>query len=74
MTKSLLLLDSSSDIHSILSNPSNLEEFSDILNKILTNKIFRENLVRKGTEFINRYLINQGNSSEFLANFLHRSK
>ena len=52
----------------------NLEEFSDVLNKILTNEDFRENLVQKGTEFINKYLINQGNSSEFLANFLHRSK
>ena len=47
---------------------------SDVLNKILTNEDFRENLVQKGTEFINKYLINQGNSSEFLANFLHRSK
>ena len=52
----------------------NLEEFSDVLNRILTNKIFRENLVQKGTEFINKYLTNQGNSSEFLANFLHGRK
>ena len=29
---------------------------------------------RDWDSLINRYLINQGNSSEFLANFLHRSK
>ena len=49
----------------------NLQEFSDVLNKILSDESFRKNLVTKGSNFIDKYMINQGNSSKFLAQHIH---
>ena len=42
MTKSLLLLDSSSDIHSVLSNPSNLEASRIISFDVESNLVLNE--------------------------------
>lgn len=50
---------------------TNLEEFSIVLNKIIVDKEFRKNLINNGTKFVNKYMINQGNSSEFLAKYIH---
>lgn len=50
---------------------TNLEEFSVVLNKIIVDKKFRKNIINNGTKFINKYMINQGNSSEFLAKYIH---
>lgn len=50
---------------------TNLEEFSIVLNKIIVDEEFRKNLVNNGTKFINKYMINQGNSSKFFAKHIH---
>jgi hypothetical protein len=49
----------------------NIQEFSEVLNKILTDDDFQKNLVNKGTKFINNYMTNPGHSSEFLAKYVH---
>lgn len=47
-----------------------LEEFKSTLDKVLFDEKFRNELIQKGNKFVSEYLINQGNSSEFLAKVL----
>ena len=47
------------------------KDFEDALNNVLFNSEFRNELLQKGKKFVNEYLINQGNSSEFLASFIN---
>lgn len=46
------------------------EEFENALNNVLFNDAFRNELIQKGKKFVNEYLVNQGNSSNFLANII----
>jgi len=47
------------------------KDFEDALNNVLFNTEFRNELLQKGKKFVNEYLINHGNSSEFLASFIN---
>lgn len=47
------------------------KDFEDALNNVLLNSEFRNELLKKGKKFVNEYLINQGNSSEFLVSFIN---
>lgn len=47
------------------------KDFEDALNNVLFNSEFRNELLQKGKKFVNEYLINHGNSSEFLASFIN---
>ncbi|MGH2612578.1 MAG: hypothetical protein ACRDFB_05960, partial [Rhabdochlamydiaceae bacterium] len=42
-------------------------EFEKYLNDLLTNNKIREENIKRGTEFVNTYLINHGHASEYLA-------
>jgi len=53
---------------------SDIQEFSKLLLKVLTDKNYQNQLIQRGTEFVNQYMINQGNSSKFLAKFLTEIK
>ena len=46
------------------------KEFEDTINKILFEKQFRDSLIEKGKKFVDQYIINQENSSNFLATYL----
>ena len=46
------------------------EEFKMILDKVLFDNEFRKELIQKGNKFVNEYVANQGNASEFLATVL----
>lgn len=46
------------------------KEFEDALKNVLFDKKFRTDLVQKGKQFVDEYLINQGTSSEFLKKLL----
>jgi hypothetical protein len=50
---------------------TNIKEFSEVLDKILNDTEFRDNLVEKGNDLINKYMIQQGTSSHFLAKYIH---
>ena len=44
-----------------------MDEFNKSLNDILFDKQFREKIIFKGNEFVEKYLINKGTASQFLA-------
>lgn len=44
-----------------------MDEFNKSLNDILFDKQFREKVIFKGKEFVEKYLINKGTASQFLA-------
>ena len=56
------------------SNSCLVTEIDDIENtlKMLDDKIFRNKLIQKGTEFVNQYLINDGNATNRLLKFLQK--
>lgn len=49
-----------------------IKEFEEVLDKILFNDSFKNDVIEKGKKFVNEYLMNPGNSSEFLANELKK--
>lgn len=56
------------------SNSCLITEINHIANalKQVDDKVFRNNLIQKGTEFANQYLINGGSATERLLNFLQK--
>ncbi len=49
------------------------QELEDALNKVLSDDAYRNNLVKKGEEFVNDYLVNQGTASEFIRKLLEKN-
>ncbi|MBI3641314.1 MAG: hypothetical protein HY222_02850 [Thaumarchaeota archaeon] len=49
------------------------KELEDALNNVLFDDVFRNNLIKKGEEFVNDYLVNQGSSSTFIASTLQKN-
>ena len=49
-----------------------IENFKDLVTKILNDNIFRKNLIEKGTNYSNSYLSNKTNSCSSLLNFLEK--
>ena len=50
------------------------QEFEDELDKILNDQNYRSELILKGKKFVNDYLVNQGTSSQKLAEYLNTLK
>ncbi len=48
----------------------NLDEFEITLNRILEDEHYRQEIIEKGTKFVDDYLVNQGSASEELLSFL----
>jgi len=48
----------------------NIEKIDEALKNILNNEIVRKNLIKKGNEFVDYYLVNKGNASREVANFI----
>jgi hypothetical protein len=49
-----------------------IEKIEQSLKNILNNQEFRENLIKKGNEFVDYYLVNQGNASKEVAEFIEK--
>ena len=49
-----------------------INEFEEVLNLILFNETFRNDLIRKGENYINDYFANPENASKFLINILQK--
>lgn len=48
----------------------NLEEYKNALDKILIDKEYRINQIQNGTNFINKYMSNQSQASQFLVKYV----
>ena len=49
---------------------SNENQIESMIDNLLNNKDIRDELVKNGNEFVNNYIVNQGNASEKLAEIL----
>lgn len=70
---SIAVKDSDYGIPSVMSESCALTDvagFEETLHRILTDDNFRNSLIEKGTTYVNKYVVNQGNSSQKLLEFL----
>ena len=49
---------------------SDVDDLEIRMKELFENKKIRQELIQKGNEFVNQYIVNQGNSSEKLAKIL----
>lgn len=49
-----------------------LKDIDSNLQKFITNDNVRSNLIKKGSEFVNEYFVNQGNASKYLSQVIKR--
>jgi len=51
-----------------------IEDFNDVIDKVLTDEDYKSEMISKGSKFLGRYVSNQGISSERLFSCLEDSK
>ena len=49
-----------------------IDEFEEIIHKIFHDNDYRTKLIRNGTDYLNRYVSNQGNASVKLLSYLEK--
>lgn len=49
------------------------QELESALDNVLSDEMFRNKLIKKGEEFVNAYLVNQGTASEFIRKTLQKN-
>lgn len=70
---SVVVKDSDYGIPSVMREScmlTNADNFEEIFCKVLSDEIFRKSLIKKGTSYVNEYLVNQGKASQKLLQFL----
>ena len=71
---SVLVKDSDYGVPSVLQNScvmTDMDNFEVTLKRILTDETFKNELINKGTNYVNQYLVKQGEASKELLNLLN---